>query len=104
METLFFIFSIIIGLGLLVYWFISLMVNSEEELKDDQEREMLDEIKHLIDLMQSANHGTKFVAILFLGGTVFSEAAVALINFPFELKCGKSNHPSKNEPDIKNRP
>lgn len=83
MKELFFIFSLIIGLGLIVYLLLNNIVKNENSFKEKLDTDELEELKFILDAINIAGPAIKFKLIFMMGGTLFSHAMVLLINLPF---------------------
>lgn len=83
MKELFFIFSLIIGLGIIVYLLLNNIVKNENSFKEKLDADELEELKFILDAINVAGPAVKFKLILMMGGTFFSQAFVFLINLPF---------------------
>lgn len=81
MKELFFVFSLVIGLGLLTYGMVVVALKMDIS-EDDFET---DGIKDMVEIIKGANPGIKFTIIFMLGGMMLSEIAVKLINLPFAI-------------------
>lgn len=81
MQELFFVFSLVMGLGLLTYGAVVLA------LKMDQSEGNLevDHMKDMLEMIQSANAGTKLTVLFMFGGMMLTEVAVKLIDVSFVI-------------------
>lgn len=81
MEELFFVLSLVIGLGLLTYGVVVLALKMDQS-EGNTEQEY---IKDMLETIQEGNPSTKLTVIFMFGGMMLTEIAVKLIDLPFVI-------------------